>query len=88
MAPLKIIIFWCPPNQDIYGNSCFHTLRSQTLANMIEIFQNISRTFTFYLVVLRALFGHLNLHCFSAEAYSEPFQTSKMKCFCVPSERV
>ena len=44
----------------------------------------LSRTFTFYLVAWRVLFAHLtHLPCFSAEAYPEPLQTSKMECFCV-----
>ena len=46
-------------------------LRSQTLANIIEIFQNI------YHVYLHAFLLTLHLPCFSTEAYSKPFQTSK-----------
>ena len=35
------------------------TLASQTLANIIEIYQNISRAFIFYLAASRVLFAHL-----------------------------
>ena len=47
-------------------------LCSQALANIIEIFQNK------YHVYLHFIFAHLHLPCFSAEAYSEPLQTSKV----------
>ena len=50
-------------------------LCSQALANIIEIFLNK------YHVYLHFIFAHLHLPCFSAEAYSEPLQTSKMGCF-------
>ena len=56
------------------------TLRSQTLANIIEIFQNTHHVDLY----LRTL----HLPCFAAEAYSEPLQTSKMEFFCVSSSRL
>ena len=48
-------------------------MRSQTLANIIEIFQNTHHVDLY----LRTL----HLPCFAAEAYSEPLQTSKIDFF-------
>ena len=62
------------------------TLRSQTLSNNSDIFQNIYHVDLHFRKWRGEFFLHtLHLHCFSAEAYLEPFQTSKMECFCVIS---
>ena len=64
----------------------FRTLRNQTLANIIEIFQNTYHVHLHFTSRRREFFLRtLHLPCFSAEAYSEPLQTSKMECFCVSS---
>ena len=53
------------------------------LANIIEIFQNIWYHVDLHFTLRRREFvlNILPLSCFAAEGYSEPLQTSKMKCF-------
>ena len=61
-------------------------MRSQTLADVIEILQKIYQVHLHYTERRRESFRDtLQLPCFSSEAYSEPLQTSKTECFCVSS---
>ena len=58
------------------------TLRSQTLAHIIEIFQNTHHIDTFHVAASRVLLAHLTPALYTAEAYSEHLQTSKMEFLC------
>ena len=61
------------------------TLRSQTLANITEIFENAYHVDLHFTKRHRVFLHTLPVPCFSAEAYSEPLKTSTMECFCVSS---
>ena len=56
------------------------TLSSQTLANIIEVFENTYHIDLYFTYRCREFFLHtLYQPCFAAEAYSEPLQTSKVQ---------